>query len=1329
MKLKDNQGNHKIAITGMSSILPGSHNPQQFWENIIKGRNLIKDAPSSHWRIEDYYDPSRKQDMSLYAKTGGFLDPILFDPMEFGMPPNTIPVTDTVQLLALIAARDALNDTKSYINGKVDKKKTSVILGVAAGTESMENMGAKVHWPELLNTLRSNGVQETLAQKIVQETRDSFSVWNENTFPGLLSNVVAGRIANRFDLGGTNSTMDAACASSLTAIKNAMQELQLGNTDMVISGGADALNSIFMYMCFNQTGALSPTGDCRPFDYKGDGTILGEGMVFFTLKRLEDAIEQGDRIYSVLAGIGSSSDGKSKSIYAPDANGQSLSINRAHSNAGTLPSDIELIEAHGTGTVAGDFAEFNGLKLAFCEQQKSQFCALGSIKSQIGHTKSAAGAASLQKVVLSLYNRVIPPTIKVERPNENMQIESSPFYINTLPKPWITAKDVRRAGVSSFGFGGTNFHVIVEEYKREQHKNHYVSGSELLLFSAQDKIALKNTINDLDKHLDFSNLAKFAKEYQLKFDVSAKHRLSIIIDGKQDFLTIKSPLRSLLESDKTSFEIPSKVYYSSEKRQSKLAVICSGQGSQYLNMGRELLNKFPKAFEGYSTTENLCFDDTYLHEVAFPIGTFNNDDTLKQENRLNDTRWAQPAIGNLTIAHQNLLNSIGLEPAMICGHSYGELSALFWSGIIKTPQDFINISRKRGELMASAAKEDGGMTAVFANGKQTEQWLLKAKSTLQVANYNSPNQTVVSGKLEAITQFEMFLSEQEVNFKRLPVSTAFHSTLVANSASDFGKYLNNFGFGKAKIEVFGNLDGKKYKKTKKSIIDSLSNQLKSPVRFTDEIENMYQAGAQVFLEVGPGNNLTGLVKRILAEKRITCVSLDGHKNQDSNTAFWLAIGQLCTAGIALDFNGLWHQFEEFYKKKTDYSSIAVEITGANYQKPYPEKTDIHAPVMTSSINKKLETTLENKRVENKNGFNSNIDKTQPVQIKATQKSILKNNQPLKHSSKPMDKNNKEWTSAFSQIQANMHKSQMEFMRMMVENQNQFLQLSASLLTNKTPSVYTPVTEQVPVLPPIEKTITQQTTPSTIPPLELHTNGHNINTMPTGVSIDTPKQTTVSKQEVIAPKSVELPEIKTEAPEELSSERIQQKLVEIVAEKTGYPAEVLDMEAHLESGLGIDSIKRVQILSALQKEYAVLKDLDSAVLAKMNTLKEIIEYSNNFLNNEKPSTVETTLVAEIDESTSLQTPIQLEKLLLNIVSEHTGYPVEVLDMEAHLESGLGIDSIKRVQILSSLQKEYPELKNADTSKLAKMNTLKEIINYSVEGFEKDVKKKAKSLDMM
>ena len=308
-----------IAIVGMSSLFAGSHDLLEFWRDIVSATDRLTDVPGSAWLIDDYYDPDPAAPDMTYAKRGGFLDPIAFDPMEFGLPPT-----------AMIAAKRVLADAGRFHDGNGDHSRTSVILGVASATELVVEMGARLQHPIWRKALREAGLPESRVQEIVGRIKDHYQPWQESTFPGLLGNVVAGRIANRLNLGGSNFVTDAACASSISALQAGLAELYLGDSDMVIAGGVDALNDILMYMCFSKTPAFSPTGDCRPFSDDADGTLIGEGVGMLALRRLEDAEADGDAIYAVIRGLGASSDGKGSSVYAPRPEGQAKALQRAY---------------------------------------------------------------------------------------------------------------------------------------------------------------------------------------------------------------------------------------------------------------------------------------------------------------------------------------------------------------------------------------------------------------------------------------------------------------------------------------------------------------------------------------------------------------------------------------------------------------------------------------------------------------------------------------------------------------------------------------------------------------------------------------------------------------------------------------------------------------------------------------------------------------------------------------------------------------------------------------------------------------------------------------
>ena len=399
MKKINTQLQHNpIAIVGMASIFPEARNIQEYWQNIVDKIDCITDIPETHWNVEDYYDsnPRTKEDKT-YCNMGGFIPAIDFNPMEFGIPPNILEVTDVSQLLALVVAKEAMEDAGYDEKREFNRDNIGVVLGSAALKLGVP-LSARLQYPIWKKALKSSGLSDEDTEKIIEKIQSAYVKWDENAFPGMLSNVISGRIANRFDFGGLNCTVDAACASSLAALKMAIGELVEHRSDMMLTGGVDTDNSITAYISFSKTPAVTPGDKVKPFDAKSDGMMLGEGLGMVVLKRLADAERDGDKIYAVIKGIGTSSDGRFKSIYAPRKEGQVKALQRAYKDAGLDPLTVDLVEAHGTGTMAGDPTEFASLREYFSEDNsKTQHIALGSVKSQIGHTKAAAGAASLIK--------------------------------------------------------------------------------------------------------------------------------------------------------------------------------------------------------------------------------------------------------------------------------------------------------------------------------------------------------------------------------------------------------------------------------------------------------------------------------------------------------------------------------------------------------------------------------------------------------------------------------------------------------------------------------------------------------------------------------------------------------------------------------------------------------------------------------------------------------------------------------------------------------------------------------------------------------------------
>ncbi|MBX7195271.1 MAG: acyltransferase domain-containing protein, partial [Sandaracinaceae bacterium] len=1242
-----------IAVVGVSALFPGSLDKTGFWRDILAGKDLLKDIPETHWLIDDYYDADPTKPDKTYAKRGAFLDDVPFDPMEWGIPPSIVPQTDTTQLLALIVAKQVLDDATRGQFASMDRSRTSCILGVTSGQELMGSMVARLQRPVWVKALRESGMIESEVQAVCDRISASYTKWEEAAFPGLLGNVVAGRIANRLDLGGTNCVTDAACASTFSALAMAVNELALGQSDLVIAGGCDTMNDIFMYMCFSKTPALSPSGDCRPFSDKADGTMLGEGLGMLALKRLEDAERDGDRVYAVIRGMGSSSDGKALSVYAPLSKGQARAIDRCYEGAGFGPDTVELVEAHGTGTKAGDAAEFEGLKLAFAgaaerraaEGKSARWCALGSVKSQIGHTKAAAGAASLVKAVLAVHHGVLPPTIKVDKPNPKMAIESSPFYLNTEARPWVkTGEHPRRAGVSSFGFGGTNFHVAIEQYEgpADHAPKQRTSPTELVLLGAADRVALAKSARTMASEVEKAvadgrtqttgatgMLRFFARTSQESALPEKGARLSIVAESDRELVEKLRAAADRIEKEASgkAFSLASGVSFEDGAHEGSVAFLFPGQGSQYLGMGRDLAMTHDACKSAWDLAASVAMDPALrLDEVVFPARVFDADAEKAQKERITATEWAQPGLGAASLATYRLLMKVGLLPSALAGHSFGEVMALHAAGVL-TAEEARRVARARGERMRDAARTtQGSMCAVIAKRADVEAILAKDELQVSVANHNAPDQVVISGATDAIAKAETVLKAAGLTTKRLEVATAFHSPIVQSAVAPFASFLDGVGFGSAALPVIANATADAYPAGAADTKRTLAGQLGAPVRFVESIERLYAMGVRTFVEVGPGNVLTGLVGKILGERPHRAIATD-RRGQHGETALQHALGRLATAGLSLSLSHLWTTFETAVDPRAlPKPKMVLALNGSNYNKPYPPKGGSKAlpkPILTkpASAPSSSASSAPAPKAAVVASAPPSGQKLAPVApapaapaapAKPASASVSSTPSPTPTAAAavrtraPMNDDrsnqaptaNAAWLGAIAEAQRQAAETHAAFARAMADAHAAFLRSAeASFLslaqlggaplggTVVAPALSAPAPAPTSVAPapayvapapayvaPAAPAYVAPAAPAYLAPAPAYV-------APAPMPVAAPAPVVAVARPVAAAPSVDL----------------EATMLAVVAEKTGYPAEMITPAMELEADLGIDSIKRVEILSAVRERAPGLPELDPAQL--------------------------------------------------------------------------------------------------------------------------------------
>lgn len=1136
-----------IAVVGISTILPKADSPANFWKNIIDKVDAITEIPISRWDWRLYYDEDKKKRDKINSKWGGFIDDVVFDPLKYGIPPHSLKSISPAQLLLLEAVDRALKDA-GYGDGGFDNEHTSVIVG-SDGSSTLKTQ------------YTTRALSALTMDLLTKEDLDRLPEWNEESFPGILTNVLAGRIANRFNLGGSNFTVDAACASSLTAIDLAIKELEHGNSNMVIAAGADIAQSPFSYTAFSKTQALSPTGKSQPFNKDANGIVISEGVAVVLLKRLEDAQRDGDKIYCVIKGAASSSDGKGLGLTAPRSGGQEKALFRAYRKAGYAPSTLGSYEAHGTGTSVGDKVELasinNVLERAGAHTDS---CAVGSVKSLIGHTKTTAGIVGLIKSALSLHYQTLAPHPMNGEPIDLLSQNDTPVYLLNNARPWFKeAEYPRRAGISAFGFGGTNTHVTLEEYRNNTKTNlvgHETRPAELFVFKAATsddllKIvqtwlsALKDGLSTSLKELSYISF------HESMATQNAKARLSLVAENIENLIKLLERAVIKLTED-LDLLLPPQINLNldASKTIGKLGFVFPGQGSQYSNMGLENTVYFKELREVVEMANSSLNGAIKMDKILFPKASFKQETTDYWEDLLRATENAQPAIGTISMGYFNFLKSLEIRPEVVAGHSYGEFTALYAAGVLSA-NDLFTISEKRGALMAAGCEVDGTMAVVSGTTNQVQSYLTSA---VHIANLNAPNQLVLSGERNAVYQVMSALKKDGFKVKEITVSGPFHTPFFKTAQQPLMDAINRLTLNKPKIPVYSNTTGKLYPQNSETIAKLLHEHLLSPVLFSKEIEQMYKDGVRLFLEVGPNKVLTGLIDQILEEKPHKAVALEGQGG--GVKGLLSAVGAIYAAGYDINLENLFEgrnceltSLSEAVKKTSTetYSSATVLLHGGGVRKRDEAVAISGSLQLLNSSNRREIESVDNLKLSGTTPLNDN-------------EKLLEG-----------------------------YQSYQQTMQQFLVSQEKMME---RFLSGK------PISEQPLYVPAKTKTNNDQ----------IASADEQLNLIETDKKI---------KESIEVEKST-------------SRADIGLKMIAILSERTGYPADMLNEDLDLEAELGIDSIKRMEVLDKVLKELSTEHETKlQEVMPQLMRTKSINEFLNIAFKKEIIDTL--TRVSKISKS--------------------------------------------------------------------------------------------------
>ena len=912
-KIKKDMSHDAIAVVGMACYYPDAPDLKSFWENILARRRSFRRIPAQRLPLSEYYDADPFAPDKTYGNRAAVIDGFEFDWINRGIPKSVVESSDIVHWLALEVALRAMEDA-GYSKGNTPSDRSGVILGNTLTGEHSRSQNMRLRWPYVKKVLKAAAQKKRMPPDAMNELigtmegyyKSAFAPVTEDTLAGNLSNTIAGRICNFLDLHGGGYTVDGACSSSLIALTTAANALSTGTLDLAVVGGIDISLDTFELVGFAKTNALTKT-DMKVYDRSASGFIPGEGAGCVVLKRLQNARAHGNYIYAVLSGWGISSDGKG-GMTAPKAQTQALAIRRAYGNAEYGLDEVDFIEGHGTGTIAGDKAELEGIATAMDERDPGPLrsCGVTSLKSLIGHTKAASGIGGFIKAVMAVNRRVIPPTAGYTDPNPVFQEKAHKVYAVTQGEI-RSADDVVRAGVSGMGFGGINCHVTIESSgEPAKHIEPSVGERELLasyqetelfVMSADSQLKMVERIKylkglvegmstgemvDLSRHL--TQGTSDDKPFRMALIASSPEDMIIRIDSAEQMLGVNTIAKGEMISSPHQ-----DIWFSNSVSSNRIGFLFPGQGSQQLNMGRRLVERYPWACnfkdkaEAWLSESNYEKIDEYIYR---PLDRALNDNQVTAwKEQLSRSEIAQPAVCMTSLLWLRHLDHLGIKPVVAGGHSLGELSAFYAAGAFDE-KSLLRFAAFRGKAMA-APDDSRGQMAVFDCGREKVEGLLREiEGYAVVANINSPMQTVISGERLAVEKAVKSGSLLDIRAKLLPVSNAFHSRFMIGAADNIYKHAPIPELlTRTDIKLFTSMDGNEIT-LGTNLRMHFSKQATHQVDYISLINNMRRE-CDLLVEVGPGRVLSDLAKSITGANGTACLPTESKAEDDRSLNVFL----------------------------------------------------------------------------------------------------------------------------------------------------------------------------------------------------------------------------------------------------------------------------------------------------------------------------------------------------------------------------------------------------------------------------------------------------------